>query len=270
MLAEFEGAVVYWLQEQFKRKMGVEMVFKYSPDMSLIEEYRRSTFLKINDTKVSDVLEKYLPEDTTNVSFCIWNRTPVVKSEDLGNNMPYTKYVIDVPGGHTLRDVFYGTTTFNFQFFSTENKITYLVELLYNTTFSKINPAIEIKYIIDGKETIIDYSTNFDNISDVSFIDVPSYGGLISISIEFTLKGWFFSPFYEFNDNTIREVDLKAYVLDGNTDLENMSNYNEQTLSCEEDCLVDENTHRIDLNTCHSLNETLDPQTAKEFLMKTI
>jgi hypothetical protein len=137
--------------------------------------------------------------------------------------------------------------------FSSENKIIHLLELIYNIDFVR-NKSIEITYEIDNDEIEIPYQTKFSELESLDFIDVESYGGMMLISFNLDVSGLFFSPFYTL-ENTIEEVDLKVFVMDKSLNINDIENYNENTLSCEQDCLVDDVSRLIDEETCLSLNK---------------
>jgi len=254
MVQLFEASVVHYLKNLFFDKVGINVPFKFSPSMSFIKEFRRDRTSKLNTILYKDIIKECIGEETELMNLAIWGRDPLTRDDNRGKNSPYDQLAIETDSGATLRDTFYGKTTFQIQMFSSENKIIHLLEMIYNIDFVK-NKTIDITYVVDNEELEIPYQTNFSEIESLEFIDTDSYGGMMLISFNVEVSGLFFSPFYTVA-KTIKEVDLKVFTMDKSLNINEIENYNENTLSCERKCLVDdEDTKLIIEETCLSLNK---------------
>jgi len=268
MVELFEASIIKFIKDRILERMGVNVSFKYSPDMDFIEEFRKDRFSKINNSLSTDIAKELLGSDKLDdINIAIWKRTPILKFKNEENGVspfilnPQDKLRIYTKNGIELRDVFYGKTTFNIKLFSSEAKIIYLFELLYNTIFYDVNPPILVTYLLDGEPLEIDYNTYFEPIDSIDFINVQSYGGIQLIEFTFSVYGVFFSPFYYLdNTNTIEEIDLRVFAFNKESDITiltsyNLNNYNKDQLVCSETCKIDEKTHLIDEEMCESLHE---------------
>ena len=268
MVELFEASIIDFLQEEFFKKFGIDVSFKYSPEMDFLEEFRKDRFLKIKQQETTDYI-KDLIGDARNISLAIWNRNPIEKFKDEENGvqaphlLPFDQLLIETDSGIQLRDIFYGKAEFNIKIFASEAKIINLIEILYNTKFLDVNPPIEIKYSIDGTSYPLDYQTFFNPISSLDYLGIENYGSMRIIEFEFSVYGLFFSPFY-FSEklNTIKEVDLRVFNFKNElTDIDmeyklneyNLNNINlNRNLICSETCEVNQ---KIEEDTCESLNE---------------
>jgi len=266
MVELFEASVIKFLKDEFFKKFGFDVPFKYSPEMDFIEEFRRDRFSKIKQQETSDFIKGLLGEETRNISLALWNRTPIQKFKDEEDGiqaphlLPFDKMVIETKSGIELRDVFFGKTDFSIKLFASESKIIYLTEILYNTQFLDVNPPIKIVYLLDGEEYPLDYQTHFDKLSSIEFLGIENYGSMRIIEFEFSVYGIFFSPFYYVEKlNTIKEIDLKVFGFQKQEDINKikdytLNNYNKNKLICSETCQVNEDIKQINENTCESLN----------------
>jgi hypothetical protein len=269
MVELFEASIIKFIKDKFLESFGINVSFKFSPTMDFIEEYRKDRFSKINNSKTTDFIQELLGENVNDINLAIWNRTPIkkLKQEENGiippNFTPFDKLIIKTKNGIELRDIFYGKTDFNIKFFSSEAKIIRMVELIYNSKFFDVNPPIKITYSLDGEPLDIDYNTFFNEIDNIEYIDISSYGAISLIEFTFSIYGIFFSPFYTLEKlNTIKEIDLRVFALEKELDVNiiktyNLENYPLEQLICSETCQVDQNTHLIDEKTCKSLNQDI-------------
>ena len=266
MVDLFEASIIKYIKDRFFKKFGIDVTFKYSPEMNFIEEFRKDRFSKIMLRDRQDFLEDLIGKYVNDINIAIWNRTPIRKMKNEENGIPsfktnpQDKLVITTEKGIELRDVFYGKCDFNFKLFSSEAKILNMVEILYNTNFFDVNPPIKVTYLIDGEKLIIDYQTFFNEISSIDFIDTNSYGSMRLIEFDFSVYGLFFSPFYYIeNLDIIEEIDLRVFGFEKQEDIDEirgytLNNYNKNKLICSETCQVDK-SHLINEDTCKSLNQ---------------
>jgi hypothetical protein len=267
MVELFEASVIKFLKDTFIQKFGINVSFKYSPEMDFIEEFRKDRFSKINQTETTDFIKNLLGDDVNDINMAIWKRTPVKKFKNEENGIspfkinPQDQLIITTDNGIELRDVFYGKTDFSVKFFSSEMKIINLVELMYNTNFYDVNPYIDVTYSLNGEPFEVTYQTFFNEIDSIDYINISSYGSMNLIEFNFSVYGVFFSPYYYLeNLNTIKEVDLRVFAYNKEVDLDilntyNLKQYDFEQLVCSETCQVNEDTHLIDEETCKSLNE---------------
>ena len=273
MVELFEASIIKFLKDKFLQKFGISVPFKYSPEMDFIEEFRRDRFSKIKQEITADFVKELIGENTKNISLAIWKRTPIKKYKDDENGItsfklnPFDKLVINTNNGIELRDVFYGKTDFTVQFFSSESKIIYMIELLYNTEFLDVNPPIKVTYSLDGEPLELDYNTYFNEIESIDYINIQNYGSMRLIEFSFSVYGIFFSPYYYLdNTNTIEEINLRVFSFNKEVDLnilkdyaegdksikdeQNLNNYKQ--LVCSQDCKVE--NEKINIDSCKTLN----------------
>ena len=244
MIQLFEAGIINSIKKNLQERHGIVMPFKYHPDLNILDEFRKNRFWNNNFDQTNKMIKDMLGENVAN-NMAVWNRTPVVKDDTVGNNLFGTQLVFVDNGEHTLRDMFFGKCTFSVSLFSTENKILYLLETAYAVDYTLSDIKIPLKYKIGDTIHEMIFSCQFNDIGSINFIDVDNMGGLRYINFDFTVKGLFFSPFYEVNDKIIKEVDLKVFALNKMLSIKEIENYNTNTLVCEEDCDV-EDMHIID------------------------
>jgi hypothetical protein len=241
MIQLFEAGIVNFVKKKIEDNYGLEMAFIYHPDLNIVSELRKNRFWNSNYTDSSELMKSMLG-DYVDTNIAMWNRTPVVKDDSLGGNWYGTELVLKSEDGtETLQEMFMGKSSFSVSFFSSENKILYLLELAYNLDFMLTDLKIPLKYKINGVENEIMYSAKFTNVSTEAFIDVDALGSLRYINFDFEVSGVFFSPFYRTENNKIEEVDLQLFVMDKLLNTSDIENYNESTKACEEICEVKNN-----------------------------
>lgn len=223
MLSKIEVALFEFITNTFQN-YRIPLSFKYDENLDVLNEFRKSIQLRINNTStIEDLVNKYqtliTPSDQTKVlhNLGLFMRTPIRKSEEIGNNLDLQTYNKELSSYRIeLRDMFYGEVDYSVKIMFDNHKAVDLFELIYTKQFANKYRTIAVDYVLgEGIESIedVEYNLMFTNINSIGKVNESN---LRFIDFDITLKGLFFLPFYE-ETFRLQEIVLVTKIVDGNS-----------------------------------------------------
>jgi len=218
MQEKIQSAVFQYLTDYFS-DYGIPLEFRYDEDLDILEEFRRSMELRINNSNTyENLIEKITVDDngTAIHNLGLFNRTPIKKSEELANNIKLEVYSQNINTNEKveIRNAFYGSIFFTVKILCDNYEVCDLIELLYAADFGRQKKTILIDFdLSDDIEPLeeVEYNVMFN---DISFIGKINESSLRYLDLDFELSGVFFMPYYK-DEYKVKGVDLHLMVAPG-------------------------------------------------------
>lgn len=205
MISHIETGVVNYLRS-FLNDYGISITFKYDEKLDTIAEFRRSPKLRIEQNSLytdiinglSDTLKstEKLGQDKYYHNLGLFNRSPLTRNEDIGNNhsLGMTTYTSNIEA--VCRSVINIKFSMSIKILSDSYEMTDLIELLYVSKLANQTHTLKVDYEfdIDGDNKIEDvpYSLAF---SQLESIDRMMNSNLRELSFSIDVSGPTFLPF---------------------------------------------------------------------------
>ena len=189
-------------------KYGIPCEFRYDESMDILEEFRKSIRLRINNKDTYEqLIKQYTGQDPANPdgpskpmhNFALYTRTPIRRSQYFGNNMDLEMYNLKAMSEYEieLREFFFGEIIYDVKMLFDTHEAADMFELIYLNNLSGKQKSISMDYNLgEGIEPIEDvkYNLQFDAITSMNTLsNTPT---LRTLDLSFTLSGAFFLPFY--------------------------------------------------------------------------
>lgn len=243
MISKIESGVFEYLASLLET-YGIPVEFKYDQDLDLLNEFRKSIRLRIeNANTFSKLANNYTHKDeSSNLirNLGLYNRSPINKSPNIGNNINLEVFSrnLKTEYGLEIRNAFFGEVDYSVKIMFDTLELSDIVELVYIYNLANQSKTVSIDYNFgEGLEPVEDVHYN------VQFSEILSIGDLINDSnlryIDFSLKisGLFFLPYYK-ECSRLETIEVKLHVLN------NPSNYEE----ADETNLIHKSLHTMDKN----------------------
>jgi len=200
MQNKIQHAIFQYLTDYFA-EYGIALNFRYDEDLNVLEEFRRSNELRINNQGTyENLIEKITTDDNGTVlhNMGLYNRTPIKRSDVIGNNLNlevYSQSTVDKTEVE-IRDAFYGEVGFNVKILCDNYEVSDIIELLYVANFSNKTSTIKVDY---------DFGSD-------SFVGKVNESSLRYLDFDIDVSGLFFMPYYT-NEYKLRGIELHLMVI---------------------------------------------------------
>lgn len=204
-------------------KYGIPFEFKYDPNLDVLNEFRRSIRLRVENKEVFESLLSEYDDDnkkyTTNLG--IFNRSPIRKSRLLGNNIDLETFCRDYSSKSDieLRSTFFGEVTFNVKLLFDSHDISDIVELIYLDKLANQQKSFKLDFSLgENIEPIeeVGYSLLF---SDIDFLGSINSSNLRQLDFSVELSGLFFLPFYK-SGGLLEEIIVDLHIYNRSTPID--------------------------------------------------
>lgn len=196
----------------FFEDYGIALNFRYDEDLDVLEEFRRSHELRLNNSGTyENLIQKITTDDdgTTIHNMGLYNRTPIRRSEEMANNLNIEMYsqTISDKTKVEVRNVFYGELDFSVKILCDNYEVSDIIELLYIANFAKRNKTITVNFDLgDDVESLdeVEYNVSFN---EISFVGKVNESSLRYLDLDMSISGLFFLPYYT-DEYKLKAIDL--------------------------------------------------------------
>ena len=221
MISKVQKATFMFLSELFKMH-GVPVEFQYDEDLDVINEFRKSTQLRIkNKDTFNDVVDKYDANNKKYMSnLALFNRTPISRNPLIGNNLSLEVFCKEFNSLYDIemRNALFGQVTFEVKILFDSSDASDIIEMLYVNKLESKQRSIKVTY---------DLGSEIESIEDVNydllFSGINGLGALNSSNLRYmdfsvTVSGLFFSQFYRRNQ-LLELIDVELHVFSPMTEM---------------------------------------------------
>ena len=198
MIAEIQKGVFEYLLKIYNQ-YGIDIEFRYDPELDLITEFRKSPRLRIQYAdQLKDLASRFQFKTKSNQILGLFNRSPIVKESLYGNNQRLELYTCTRLADKEkveLRSTYFCNINLNIKLLFDSNETSDNAEMIYGYYLSNQHRSFRVTYDLgtDFEElTNIPYSLYFSEIEDIGAINNSN---LRTMSFSVRAQGAVITPF---------------------------------------------------------------------------
>lgn len=225
MITKIESEVFKFLTDKFE-EYGIQSEFRYDENLDLLNEFRRSIRLRIeNDNTFSKLVQNYVPnpnpDNPSNIihNLGLFNRSPIRKSPNIGNNMNLQVYSNSLVEdyGIELRNAFFGEVDYTVRIMFDNHEVANIMELIYIYSLANKSLVTKIDYSLGPDIEPIEDVEYVIQLSELSSIGTLNGTNLRFLDFSFTLTGLFFMPFYQ-SEYKLETIVTSVHIMNRSTE----------------------------------------------------
>lgn len=221
MIKKIQESVFEYLSDLLS-KYGLNTEFRYSKDLDVLNEFRRSIRLRVeNKDAYEDIITELKPQGERSSNLGLFSRSPIRKSDVIGNNMDlevFSRKYHDATSVE-LRGALLGEVVFTVKMVFDSSEKMELAELIYLYELARKNKTVIVNYDFGNEIEALEDVQYTLNFSEIEFLGGVSSSNLSEIDFTITVGGLFFMPFYK-NVPLLDRIVISIFVTD---DLKNLS-----------------------------------------------
>lgn len=222
MMTKVENAVFSYITDLMKG-YGIPIEFRYDEKLDILNEFRKSIRLRVeNQTVFDELIQQYSNEvgGEGNIvhNLGVYNRTPLAKNPDIGNNINFEVYSnkLNEDYGVEMRYAVYAYSSYTVRLLCDTHEMANIFELLYLYCLSGKNKTVKLDFDLgENVEPIeeLEYTVNFQELSSIGTLNGSN---LRYLDFSFTLTGLFFTPFYK-DEYKLETIVVSVHAMNPST-----------------------------------------------------
>lgn len=239
MIGLIQEAAFTFLTNQFA-DYGISSNFRYDPDLDVLNEFRKSIRLRVQEKSTYDeIVNELTGEGPLSGTLGLFSRSPINKSELFGNNVQLQHWVREYNSVSNiqLRNCFEGTVTFNVKMLFDNSDSADAVELIYLNHLANEHRSFSVTYDTgEDHEPIEDvkYNIYLEQISDLGALNSST---LRYMDFSFRVEGLTFLPFTR-DSGLLEKIELRMHIFNRKQEI-SPENANDSNLVYENTIVID-------------------------------
>lgn len=222
MMNKVENGVFSFITDLMK-SYGIPIEFRYDEKLDILNEFRKSIRLRVENQTVFDELTKKYTDEISGEgnlihNLGVYNRTPLSKNPDIGNNMDIEVYSnkLNSEYGIEMRYAMYATSQYTVRLLCDTHEMANVFELLYLFSLSGKSKTVTLDFNLgEDVEPIeeVQYTVAFQELNSIGTLNGSN---LRYLDFSFMITGLFFTPFYK-DEYKLESIVVSVHAMNKST-----------------------------------------------------